>query len=211
MLYSTLGDDMITLSKIAKLANVSVSTASKAFAGSGEVNDETREMIFNIAKEHGCFKRFYNVKYPKLVIGIIAPEFSSGYYTEYLSYIQKNLELANCELCVSTTDFSSEREEALIEYYYKHSNVDGIIIVNSLLSNYNNLEIPVVFVNPRNEFSNTCVITNDINLAFRQSIEFLVGKGVDKIGFIGESLTVKYMNCLKKFYCQKVLYTFLNL
>lgn len=62
---------MITLSKIAKLANVSVSTASKAFSGSTEVNEETREMIFDIAKKNECFKRFYNVKYPKLVIAII--------------------------------------------------------------------------------------------------------------------------------------------
>lgn len=62
---------MITLSKIAKLANVSVSTASKAFSGSTEVNEETREMIFDIAKKNECFKRFYNVKYPELVIAII--------------------------------------------------------------------------------------------------------------------------------------------
>ena len=41
---------MITLSKLAKLANVSVSTASKAFSLSSEVNEETREHIFKIAK-----------------------------------------------------------------------------------------------------------------------------------------------------------------
>ena len=36
---------MITLSKIAKLAHVSVSTASKAFSMSNEVNEQTREEI----------------------------------------------------------------------------------------------------------------------------------------------------------------------
>ena len=51
---------MITLSKLAKLANVSVSTASKAFSGSPEVNEETRQLVFRVAKEHGCFKKFYN-------------------------------------------------------------------------------------------------------------------------------------------------------
>ena len=72
---------MITLSKIAKLAHVSVSTASKAFSMSNEVNPETREMIFKIAKEYGCFKKFYNAKYPKLVFAIICPEFKSRFYS----------------------------------------------------------------------------------------------------------------------------------
>ena len=105
----------MTLSKLAKLANVSVSTASKAFSGSGEVNDETREMIFAVAKKYGCFKKFYNAKYPKLVIAIIAPEFESAYYTSYLSYLQKNLQDKGCEVCFSATDFDTEKEKSLVE------------------------------------------------------------------------------------------------
>lgn len=42
---------MLTLSKIAELAHVSVSTVSKAFMGSSEVNEQTREQIFEIAKK----------------------------------------------------------------------------------------------------------------------------------------------------------------
>ena len=62
----------MTLTKLAKLANVSVSTASKAFSMSSEVNEETRKIIFDIAKEHGCFKKYYNANYPKLVIAIVS-------------------------------------------------------------------------------------------------------------------------------------------
>ena len=107
----------MTLTKLAKIANVSVSTASKAFSGSDEVNNETKEMIFEVAREYGCFKKFYNAKYPKLMIAVIAPEFKSAYYSRYLTLLQENLEGRNCELCVSTTDFSVEREEELVEYY----------------------------------------------------------------------------------------------
>ena len=42
---------MITLSKIAKLAHVSVSTASKAFSMSSDVSEQTRQEIFRIAQE----------------------------------------------------------------------------------------------------------------------------------------------------------------
>ena len=62
---------MITLSKIAKLSHVSVSTVSQAFSGSSEVNEETRKLIFEIANQQNCFKKYYNAKYDKYVIAVI--------------------------------------------------------------------------------------------------------------------------------------------
>jgi len=180
---------MMTLSKLAKLANVSVSTASKAFSGSSEVNEETREMIFEIARKNGCFKKFYNVKYPKLVIAIIAPEFDSAYYTRYLSYIQKFLHEKNCELCVSTTDFSIETEQNLLEYYCKHANVDGIIAIQSRSLVKENYEVPISFIIPSQKQSSGSSIFFEIEKALQKSIDYLVEKKVDSIGFIGETLT----------------------
>ena len=45
----------MTLRELAKLAHVSVSTVSKAFSGAEDISESTREMIFSLAKEHGCF------------------------------------------------------------------------------------------------------------------------------------------------------------
>ncbi|MBQ8358304.1 MAG: LacI family DNA-binding transcriptional regulator [Oscillospiraceae bacterium] len=193
---------MMTLTKLAKLANVSASTASKAFSGSPEVNEETREMIFAIAKKNGCFKKFYNVKYPKLVVAIIAPEFKSTYYTRYLSYMQELLEKENCEICVSATDFSEEKEKALLEYYYKHSNVDGIIIVNARTDIAERYEIPVVYVVPKSRPTCGVSILSKTKPAFLKSIAYLAEKNVDSVGFIGEKLTSKkfemFQQCLQE-------------
>ena len=82
---------MITLSRIAKLAHVSVSTVSKAFSMSPEVSEQTREMIFDIAKDHGCFKKYYKAKYPKHVIAVLCPEFKSRLYSQALSNLQAYL------------------------------------------------------------------------------------------------------------------------
>lgn len=180
---------MMTLSKLAKLANISVSTASKAFSGSNEVSEETREMIFAIAKEKGCFKKFYNVKYPKLVIAIIAPEFDSAHYTCYLSYIQKYLHQNNCELCVSTTDFSRERETELLEYYCKHANVDGVIAINIGSAVIENYEMPIVLIDPSKQQSSAIHILSDSKQAMQESIDYLAKKKVTSVGFIGETLT----------------------
>ncbi len=180
---------MITLSKIARLANVSVSTASKAFAGSGEISEQTREMVFNVAKKHGCFKRFYNAKYPKPVIAIIAPELSSAYYTRYLSLLQTKLESENCELCFSASNFSPECERALLEYYYKHSNVDGIIAIGMHCNPEPDCELPVVFINSSSVTADASVVSNGIGPALSKSVAYLKQRGVTDIGFIGEELT----------------------
>ena len=179
----------MTLSKLAKLSNVSVSTASKAFSGSTEVNEETRQMIFEMAKQYGCFKKFYNAKYPKWVIAIIAPEFTSAYYVRYLSLIREYLDPEKYELCVSATGFSAEREASLIEYYDRHTNADGIIVVQSAVSATELSEMPVVFINPAHEQAHGVSVYGDLLPALREGVGYLTAHGVDAIGFIGESLT----------------------
>lgn len=189
---------MITLSKLARLANVSVSTASKAFSGSGEVSRETKEMIYAVAKEHGCFKKFYNVKYPKLVVAVVAPEFDSAFYTRYLSSIQKYLGRENCELCVSTTDFSMEREATLLEYYDKHSGADGVIIIGSRSGIAESCDVPVVLINPGASSGRGALVLSDIRPAFSESIDYLLSKNVSSVGFIGEKLTDVKLSLFKQ-------------
>ena len=51
----------MTLAKVAAVAGVSVSTASKAFSGSREISDETRELVYAAAKKCGCHAFIHNV------------------------------------------------------------------------------------------------------------------------------------------------------
>ena len=52
----------MTLKDLAVLANVSVSTVSKAFADSGEISEAKRNEIFSLARKHGCFDKYYKGK-----------------------------------------------------------------------------------------------------------------------------------------------------
>lgn len=185
----------MTLSKIAKAANVSISTASKAFSMSNEINEQTREQIFNVAKEYGCFKKFFNAKYPKLVIAVICPEFESRHYTEYLSHLHKYLEAENCEVCVATTNFSKTRERELLEYYYRYSSVDGIIVIGAKTNTYD-FEIPVVAINPTVEYKIS--VSTSLYPALEMAVRYLLEKNVSSVGFIGEKLTTSKLNDFEK-------------
>ena len=161
---------MITLSKIAKEAHVSVSTASKAFSGSPEVNEVTRQAIFDIAKKYGCFKKFFNAKYSKFVIAIICPEFSSIHYCNYLSYLRQNLEQKNCDICVAESGFSPEKETELLNYYYKHADVDAVIIIEPSCQIPEHADMPVLLLGPIDENGDCPSIFCDVDAALEDSI-----------------------------------------
>ena len=189
---------MVTLSKIAKLANVSLSTASKAFSGSSEVNEETRQMIFEIAKKNGCFKKFYNAKYPKLVLAVVIPEFNSVYYTRYLSALQTYLDENIWEISVSTTNFYKETETELFDYYYKHANADAIVVIGARTVLEEQYEVPVVFVEPSTEQHYGVTISCNMYPALQEALAYLRDNAVTTVGFLGEVLTgKKQRKCLE--------------
>ena len=180
---------MITLSKIAQLAHVSVSTASKAFSMSSEVSEQTRNEIFRIAKEYGCFKKFYNAKYPKYVVAVICPEFHGEYYSGMVAALQSYLGELGCEVCVASTNFSNDTERELLEYYHHYSNVDGIIVIGGKGLISSAYEIPLVSVLPMYRQAAGVCLRTDYRDAMEQIVRRLKDSGVEKIGFIGETRT----------------------
>ena len=180
---------MITLSKLAALAHVSVSTASKAFSMSPEVNEQTREMIFAIAREQGCFRKFFSAKYPKYVIAVICPEYKSLFYSTALSLLQEYLSKHSCEICVASTDFSPEKEADLLEYYSRYASVDGIIVIDGRITPNLHTDIPVatLFSNPG--CAGMISVVGDCTDAVTESLQHFLCQGVRDIGFIGDPYT----------------------
>ena len=180
---------MITLSKLASLAHVSVSTASKAFSMSPEVNEQTREMIFQVAKEQGCFKKFFNAKYPKYVIAVICPEYKSLFYSSALSLLQEYFSAHSCEVCVASTNFSPEKEADLLEYYSQYANVDGIIVIDGRITPDLHTDIPIATIFPNPGCAGDISVGGDCTDAIAEGLRHFLHHGVTDIGFIGDPHT----------------------
>lgn len=180
----------MTLTELARLAHVSTSTASKAFAQSSEINQETKEMIFEVAKQNGCFKKFYRAEYPGLSFAIICPEFESTYYSVFIAEMQKYLAKYNSEVSVAVTGFDAEVEERLIEYYERFHTVDGIILINGHSNFKAKNEIPIATI--------SCVTKSKPSINVKQNLQFPIFEavsrlhelGAESIGFIGEGYTI---------------------
>lgn len=175
---------MMTLSKIARLANVSVSTASKAFSMSTDISEAMREHIFDVAKKHGCFKQFYNVKYPRLVIAIVCPELASLYYGSLIEEIQRELEALGCEVCISNSMFSANATDVSIGYFSDYSSVDGIISI-AHGEHCEGVNVPYICASE---------VVQMGEKGIDSAISYLVENGVTDIGFIGEKLTAAKQN-----------------
>lgn len=179
----------MTLSELAKLAHVSISTASKAFTMSKEVNEETRELVFTVAKENGCFKKFFNAKYPKYVVALICPEIKSYTYSNLCLEIQELLNSFNCEVCISTSEFSSKNAKERLTYYDKYSSVDAVVLIDTDVDSVSEYMIPIVGVNSAVKNPVT-TITIGYDEAMKQTVSDFLEHGFRDIVYIGERLTV---------------------
>ena len=96
----------MTMRDLAKLANVSVSTVSKAFREADDVSPQTREQIFALAKEQGCFGKYYKGRYHKKVVAIICPELLSDYYSRFTEGLREQIEKSGCMCFVLCAEIS---------------------------------------------------------------------------------------------------------
>ncbi|MBQ7040306.1 MAG: LacI family DNA-binding transcriptional regulator [Clostridia bacterium] len=179
----------MTLSKLAQLAHVSVSTVSKAFSASREVSAETRKYIFDVAKQHGCFEKYYKENYDKKVVAIICPELCSEYYSNLATCIEKRLSEMDCTSLLSVTNFDLQREMDIINYYRCFAKVNGIILLDGTRNLPVIENVPCVGIG---KFEERCdmdsVIIEDDGL--EQAVCHLKENGHKDIAFFGEKLTL---------------------
>lgn len=178
----------MTMTELARLANVSLSTASKAFSGAEDISEETREHIFSIAREHGCFGRFYKGKYVKPIIAVISSEPIGGYYARIVEALRKQIE-QDGGICVTATDtFDAEKQEELLDYFISWMKVDGVVVFslrNELKKAY---RTPLVSLFSSADERVDAVKTTMADTIF-ETADLLCHYGHRRIAFIGEKLT----------------------
>ncbi len=178
----------MTMRELALLANVSVSTVSKAFHGAEDISEETREHIFALAKKHGCFGKFHKERFHKQIIAIICPELSGSYYSGYVERLQKIIEDHDGIALISTDHFCPGAQAELIDYYASYLRVDGIFVIGLKDEPKRGYEIPIVSL--LSGVSHFDTVSFDMETAIRDAVQTLQELGHKRIAYIGEPLTV---------------------
>ncbi len=178
----------MTMRELAKIANVSVSTVSKAFRDAEDVSEETKERIFSIAKEQGCYGQYYKGKFHKPIIAVLCPELRSAHYVDYLERLQAVIREKGGIALISTYEFEAEEQAELIEYYASYLQVDGLIILGLKTPLKKAYRIPIVSLGNK-AVHNTDTVYTDLSVPIGEAVKHLVELGHKHIAFLGESKT----------------------
>lgn len=173
--------------KLAKLANCSVSTVSKAFSHSTEISENTRQKIFSLAKKYNCFEKYSKDPFPKKTIALIVPEIQSDYYTRILNYLQSELQKQNFITIIAVSNFDISKTKEFISYFFTTKQVSGIIVLSTMPEISYNVNIPIVSCGLCEKIDS---VYSDMYHPLLNAIKLLKKYGHTKIAFIGEPLTL---------------------
>lgn len=160
---------MMTLSKLAQLANVSVSTASKAFSMSDDVSEETRNHVFAVARKYGCLRKFYNREFYVPVVAVVCPDVQ-GEYAAVLSCISRCLSENGCFVSITTTNHLEYPKKQILDFYSRYSKVDAMIMVE-------HTGFP--------EMPNVSLYPFDYQVALPLAVSHLKSDGIKDIALVG--------------------------
>lgn len=189
----------MTMKKLAELANVSKSTVSKAFSGSPDISKQTRDYIFEIAKEYGCYDKYNKRPFDKKIIAIICPEINSEDYYSIINLLINLLDTRSATMLLSTSSFNENKEKDIYKYFSTYGKADGIIIVNTL-GVYSKEEVIVPTVSMFARHNSAAIDNVDFSTteAMRNIMSTLKEFGHKQIGFAGESFTTNSQSLFKQ-------------
>lgn len=149
----TLSMKNVTIKDIAKVANVSYATVSRALSGSPEISEETRERVVKLCKEMGYTTNYVArsmvMKKTKLV-GLIVSSVDNPFMSELALHIELNAREYGYNIMLCNSNHDLDLEEQVFELLVGRQ-VDGIIIVPSSVDTYGRIKkyldkVPTVFV-----------------------------------------------------------------
>lgn len=188
----------MTLTQLAKLTGTSVGTISKAFSGSREISDETKKRIFETAKQHGCFDKYYKAPRKRPLIALMPPEPEGEYYGREIGMLEKAFNESGADTIIAFTRFDHERQEHLFRELAYGLKVDGIVSWGISKEEKNPDQIPLVIISAIKQGGNSDTVTVDFESGINELAITLKRYGHSDVGFIGERLTTYKEVILKK-------------
>src|SRR5512141_2856409 len=184
----------VTIKDIARQANVSHSTVSRALHGSSLISDATARRIRQTALELGYLPsaaaRTLKTNRSQ-ALGVIIRNVDDPFFGEILQGIEAIARGSGYSLFMAASQPGSEREEALVQAMVERR-VDGIIICSTPVSTEQSRQlvqfgVPIVVVNNQSAEEYQYSIYHDDVDGSRQITRHLVGLGHRRIAYLGNA------------------------
>src|SRR5450755_2499098 len=183
----------ISIKDIARIAEVSHSTVSRALRNSALLPVATRERIQRIAKEQGyaasAVARSLATRKTH-AIGVVVTSIADPFNGEVVSGIEETANEAGYSVILATSQTDPRREMALV-HSFKERRVDGILVASSRVgalyaASLVDLRIPLVLLNNQHVGRFVHSVSIDNVSGAEKATKHLAGLGHTKIAYIGD-------------------------
>lgn len=187
---------MATLKDVAKLANVDISTVSRALNNKGYVHEETKKRIIEAVEELSYHPNILAKglrQGKKHTIAFVVPRIAITIYSDMIAPFSEAARKKNyeCLICVSDDDVQQEKE---ILERLRGGTVDGIVISstgknNKLIREIKNEGVCILQAVRKQDESLSSIISDYYTTGY-EAVRFLHMKGCRNIGLIIGNLSL---------------------
>lgn len=193
-----------TIKDVARIAHVSVGTASMALNGKPGVNEETRERVLEIARQLNYkpnpYARFLTCKKTN-IIGLIVTDITNPFFGNMINYIQQMLGENGYDIMLGISRGSIKEEKKIVQKFIDMQ-VDGVIAVPSHnptpdtlhYEKLQKLKIPVCFITSYYPNIHASCIMTDLSDGAYQLTKYLLENGHRRIIYLVGDLSVPVSN-----------------
>ncbi|QAV26188.1 LacI family transcriptional regulator [Neobacillus thermocopriae] len=187
---------MVTISDVAKLANVSTATVSRVLSNSGNVKKETTEKVLEAIQKLNYQPNVLARQLRKLetkTILVVVPDITNTFFSKILRGIERVAIENDYEVLLGDTGNDVERERGYLDIL-RQKKADGMILLTARLESHLLEEMagefPVVLACEYLEGSTIPTVSIDNISSARKATEYLINLGHRRIGFISGPLNV---------------------
>jgi LacI family repressor for deo operon, udp, cdd, tsx, nupC, and nupG len=183
----------VSIKDIARAANVSHSTVSRALSDSSLISDETKARIQDLAHEMGYSPDSQArslVMGKSHTIGVVVTTITDPFIAEIVQNIETTAHHHDYSVILASSNAEPEREIAAVEMLHS-KRVDGVVVTSSRVgalyqAQLDRLGVPVVLVNSHSAESGpyTFSINVDNHHGAYLATDHLVQRGHRRIGYI---------------------------
>lgn len=182
-----MGNIKTTMQDIATQLNISRMTVSKAFKDSNDISIETRDKIFQVARELNYDYKALSHSNVLVLANSMFLELDEQFYTKvYKKLIQES---TNKNISLTMNVITKEMEKKLTIPSVIEKEIDGLIILGELSKEYLEklitINLPLIFLDfYNNSFEFDSIITNNYLYSY-EITSHLILNGHTRIGFVG--------------------------
>jgi LacI family transcriptional regulator len=189
-----------TLKDIAKKAEVSYATVSRALNNHPDVNKNTKEKIIKLANDMNYQPNTIarSLKSKKTnTIGLVIPDITNPFYPQVARGVEEAAAVSNYNVFLCNTNWNPEREKHYVKALIQKQ-VDGLIMTPSseninYLKELLDFNIEVVFLSSYIPINNYTSIVTDNTRGMEKAVDYLIKKGHKKIAYAGSHIE-RYAN-----------------